>query len=481
MNTTSLRNAFNVQRSTFNVLWRIAILVLPWQTRWFMDANLAGWPWEQGRISIYLSWLPMIAAIIISQALPRKTLPRIYRRALFFLIAGLGLVTIANQTPDFRAIFAWWLQIVILFSFFITLLRSNVDFYKIAFWFVMSLVPHAMFAIIQVMIQYVPGGSWVGVATQNPAELGVSVAQTAEVRFLRAYGGFPHPNILGGYMVFAILIATWITNTLPLKLRGRESRLTRWRELCYLSTLPIFTAALFYSFSRSAWLALAFGFFIIILSSVLTSFPRKRGRDVPQSNKNEGQREGFRHLIPPAIILVTFSILALINWDLTAGRIGPASQSARLEQQSTSARTASLTDGLKLLQAYPLLGTGPNAELFALYQMNPNNDAGPATSDVRRILEPPHNTWLIMLVNFGVVGALIISGFLLFLLRQALSHWKPGDPSLRNLVMAITAAVFVISLFDYYFWAFWSGQTLLIFALFTILCWIVSRNPQATK
>ena len=54
----------------FELLWRLSILTLPFQTRWFHDASLAGWPWEQGRWSVYVSWGLMLGTVAVGMILP---------------------------------------------------------------------------------------------------------------------------------------------------------------------------------------------------------------------------------------------------------------------------------------------------------------------------------------------------------------------------------------------------------------------------
>ncbi len=260
----------------------------------------------------------------------------------------------------------WWVQIFLLAAFFITLLRTKVSLTSILSWFIISLVPHAIFAIAQSWLQYVHGWSWIGVATQDPRNLGVSVVEAGDLRFLRAYGGFPHPNILGGFMAYGIIIATWLSTKLPFdQIKSKID--VKWRRIFYLITIPLFTTALFYSFSRSAWIALA-----ISLPFVLVNLPFdqiKSKLDVRGSTPTQGGGRGIIYLRSLGVllsILATFSIFAFINWELFSTRIGITPEPARLEVQSTTARSDSLADGIKVFQAYPIFGTGPNSELPAL-------------------------------------------------------------------------------------------------------------------
>ncbi|MFA6504302.1 MAG: hypothetical protein WCT54_05265, partial [Patescibacteria group bacterium] len=264
------------RESIFEFAWRATILALPWQTRIFWDAQLAGWPWEQGRLSFYASWIPMLLAIVTFVILGRvRRDPGIQkekqnpfdlslRRNLFWLVTALGACTIIASPPPIGAAAMWWIQIILLASFFIVLLRADVNPRKVAFWFVIALIQHALLAIWQFATQTVVGSSLLGMSTQLPIDLGVSVVQTSAGRFLRAYGGFPHPNILGGWMAVGLLI---VLTSFPLLRGGKDRPRSAAEDRGLWSVEAVFTLALFYSFSRSAWLAAAVGFgFYALLS-----------------------------------------------------------------------------------------------------------------------------------------------------------------------------------------------------------------------
>jgi len=455
-----------LNRRAFELAWRLAILTLPWQTRIFWDANLVGWPWEQGRISIYVSWLPLLATVILGLFQPKRPLPLALRRNIFWLVAALGACTVVAAPSPATAAMQWWVQMMLLAAFCITLLRTQVQIRKVALWFVISLVPHAILAIVQSASQMVWASKWLGMAAQNPTDLGVSVVQTATGRFLRAYGGFPHPNILGGWMAFGLLIATWITVP-PLKIRGGQGAL--WL------TKGLLTFALFYSFSRSAWLAAAMGLALFVILNEM--------KDLIEARKH-----ALNYLVP----VVLFISLAIIHHDLVFTRLDAGA--SRLERKSVATRLQTLRDGAYLFKTAPLFGTGPNSELpvlaslkeqwikedsiriTALGQLFPGHpDSWNADEYVRSRmaaigpLEPPHMVWLLILVNFGTVGALFIFGFGLFLLRQVFDKWSAFSLHDRSLFIPLLSVLLIVGFLDHYSWSLWSGQVLSAIILFLML------------
>ncbi len=156
----------------FSIAWRLAVLVLPWQTRWFSDASLAGWPWEQGRLSFYASWFIIITATILgfktssqnsSQLAPTKVVrPNHFCWFIFLMLFAGSLFFSGGASGAFRAIGQWWAQIFLLGLFVVALRRAAVSHRKITTWFVISLLPHIALGVWQYATQKVVGSSWLG-------------------------------------------------------------------------------------------------------------------------------------------------------------------------------------------------------------------------------------------------------------------------------------------------------------------------------
>jgi len=458
----------------FQISWRLAVLALPWQTRWFAQApSVAGWPWEQGCLAFYASWIPMVVAIALGMRVARRPLPRLLQSRLFWLFVALGAVTVCAAPQPIEPAVQWWLQVTLLLSFFVTLLRADIPWRSFVNWFVISLIPHAILAVWQFRSQEAFASKWLGIAAQHPATLGTSVVQTAAGRFLRAYGGFPHPNILGGWMAVGMVMSVWLFNNTPLPplaLRGgiepslsvREGgRFWRPGELV---AVGLFTIALFYSFSRGAWLAAAIGISTIAVRTLVchsraplchsleSRLTREKGN--PEINKKLPMDPRVREddkLIRFVVPVVLFLTLAVIHRTMVFTRLDV--QADRLEQKSVVTRLQSLRDGVRVYQAYALFGTGPNGELSALAQLD-GVTKSPAP------LEPPHMVWLIMMVNFGTVGALFILGFALSVLRRLMEVWNKIDFEMRALLLGLVTAWMVLATFDHYLWSLWSGLSL---------------------
>lgn len=460
------------KRGLYEIVWRLAILALPWQARWFWDAQIVGWPWEQGRISFYVSWLPLLLTIVLGFFQTKKDLPLKFRRNIFWLVAALGVCSVLAMPSPNTAAIQWWVQVMILVTFFITLIRTDVSVRKIAFWFVISLIPHALLAIWQFATQTVIGSSWLGMSSQNPADLGVSVVQTASGRFLRAYGGFPHPNILGGWMAVGLLVTLTLFSSPFLLFGGRKGRGIEGAAMVW-GIEGLFTLALFYSFSRSAWLAVAIGLAIFSL----LSFSRMRESSKKNINKSNGSPPSALNLrgddnkrwLSLAIPLILFVALTIVHRDLVLTRADV--QNSRLEQISVTSRIQSLKNGVDVFRSRLLFGTGPNSEL-------------PVLASLKKIttsptpLEPPHMVWLLILANFGIAGSLFIFGFGIYLLRSILNKWRLLDTHNKILLVTLVTCQLILVSLDHYPWSLWSGQTLSALVIFVILSAVEGSGPK---
>ncbi len=395
--------------------WRLAILALPWQTRWFAEGlNLGGIPWEQGRWSFYLAWIPLIATILLSLRVRHQN-PKPISYLSFACVVILAFVAITTISP--QATTQWLIQILLLLAFVNSLRRLAIPKTQITTWFLVSLIPHALLAIQQAWSQQVFAFKWLGIAAQQPATRGVSVIEVGTDRMLRAYGGFPHPNILGGWMSLGVLVflKEYLKNQNPPPGLRRG-----WPSLARTGAV----LALLLSWSRAAWLA-------TFLGSVALCYH---------------YRHSFRKamLLPLTLILCLITGFFFVNHKLLFTRIQP---STRLEQKAVDERGSALATSLAAIKQHPWLGSGPGTTQLALSRVLPENT----------IPIPPHLIPVMALLELGIFGSLALSLLLWAYLRR------------RTLPVFLVAWLLPIALFDHYLWSVWAGQSLLILALYLVL------------
>lgn len=420
--------------SFFSALaWRLAILVLPWQTRWFQSAELAGWPWEQGRLSFYVSWF-LIGAAVFALFIRRRSALRTagnfrgWRIAVPVLIA-VSVIGGGWDGQAWRAISQWWLQVLLLLLFGVSLRRANVTRRQLAAWFVISLWPHAVLGFYQFVTQRTIGCSWLGMASQLPADLGVSVIEAGGQRILRAYGGFSHPNVFAGWLVIGLMMAFWLAS-----ISQTKKKMATWTL-----TSGVLSVALLLTFSRGAWIAVLVG--IILLFSHLKK-----------------DRSCLRFGLAALIFSVIAAAAAVIpNRDIIQTRFD---FTRRLEAKSLEVRAASLKEGAALFKDNIFFGTGPNAELLKMTERRVPQAAP---------LEPPHNAYLLALVDLGMAGLAVL---LCLVISFARFVWRSEQ---REIALALIFPLLILAMFDHYLWSQWAGQTLT--ALTLIISVHQTRRP----
>jgi hypothetical protein len=244
-------------------------------------------------------------------------------------------------------------------------------------------------------------------------------------RWLRAYGPFFHPNILGGYLaVEALLLLGLIVAAWP-RLRDHRARALVGLPVG-LSLLCLLLAA-----SRSAWLGLLAGL-------VTTAVGWRRGAEPAAFLLDRRGLTGFAALIVLPLV-IGFGLLRPPLLE----RFNPGSN--RLEAQSVQERLFFDRLGLDLLATHPLLGVGAGnvnqAELiYSRGTLTPT---------------PVHDVPLLLAVELGPAGALAWLLAATCILGQT---WRsPGRWTVAFAAALIAAGT--AGLFDHYFWTFPAART----------------------
>ncbi len=430
----SLRDRItSVVTRAFPWAWRLAVVTLPWQTRWFQEGpQIAGYPWEEGRISIYASQLLMVFVVLAHLFLrctEKRTILVEKRQGYISLvfIVGYFLVSIFT-TISLRATVEWWVEMSILILF-VRVMIERVSWRELSFWFVLSLLPHALLGIAQTFTQRVFGTSFLGIASQDPVIRGVAVIESNGVRWLRSYGGFPHPNIFGGWLVMGIVCSF-------VALKERLS--LKKEKILYYTSLILFSIALALTYSRSAWLA--FGMFVgLACLSLLFA-------------KKDTQKRFSSVLLMISLASCALPIFLRPHLFFARGQTG-----ARLEQKSLSERAQGIQNGWKILRAHPLTGSGLGANALVIARLDEKEGRSPS------IPISPHVVPLIGIAEVGIVGSLIIIVSAIFFFKEK-TRLISSNQSLIAQVVILLSVFLPIFVLDHYLWSYWSGKALFCFA-----------------
>ena len=393
--------------------WGTVLLVylIPWQARIiFSQGYLAGVPSEPQTRSLFAVELMIAAMLIVRFAAMRIEKERVVRNRYYSLVADtktlfaagalavLAAFSIIVSLDQAAAIFAALHIIEGLAIFLLVLTAPSEREARLAF-LVSALVQSAI-AIEQVFFQRIYPDTWVGVAAHFPEISGTSVVEAAGERFLRAYGTLPHPNILGGMIVVAILSS-----------RPLWRRFSVYNVFVYL----LLSAGLFFSFSRLAWLALAVGLFSQWL------YARRDGIFIKNA----------------AVIAAAMLMMSALFTPLVLARV---SSTGRLETMSIDARVSSLSDAWKLIVREPFTGVGAGNFTAAILQRVDPVRSGYA-------LEPAHSAFVDVFSEIGFFGFLLFV-WLMYLL--AVSAWRSGK-------IGLACALIVLALADHWAWTTFAG------------------------
>lgn len=400
----------------------IFFTVLPFQTRWIYSDSPFSPDAEWGRQSLYVSELVLGALIILALAHAWKNRSVLKKEAkkrkTWWHVAAVVLML-------------YLLRYVLFYGFISAQVITWLGFSTIAAVFVyLDWMPRsaalrgafagialaALLGIFQFVDQSVVANKWLGIASAVPQEGGAAVIENEHGRFLRAYGPSPHPNIFGGYMALALVLAlcAW-----------QKPKVCKKKLGAFVIAISV---ALILSFSRGAWLAAAVGIGMAALK-------HKKKLAYP-------------------LLLATLPMLITVaaTWPLVETRLGGTQ---RLEERSLQERSDSLKDGLVLLQDHPLTGVGLGMSALVL---------GENMDDRWWMIAPPHNVVLVMALEVGLFGLLLI-GLVLSPLAKKYEFYVVAVPLLTA------------GMFDHYLWTFYPGIMLVGLSAAIILA-LSPRRPH---
>jgi O-antigen ligase len=289
----------------------------------------------------------------------------------------------------------------------------------------------ALVAVGQFSLQHSIGlASW-GELSLNPLDSGTSVLLLDGVRILRAYGLTEHPNILGGFLAFGLVLILGFFLVVP---SGRRSR--------YLLLLPLAVGGLglFLSFSRAAALAFVAGAALLALFALWN--PTTRARRV------------FDLGLVATVMLCASALPIVANLGLVGQRIGQNNsfQDNHTEQRSLAERDALIASANRVFYKHEVLGVGNGALTLAMYELD---DQFPK----EYYYQPAHFVLLDAATELGLLGGMF---WLWLLVAPAIALWLLRREVMLNPWIGATAAallvITIVGFYDYYPWLSVSGR-----------------------
>lgn len=333
------------------------------------------------------------------------------------------------------------------FSFIAWYVKVNVPrgtFMKNIMYIIVYLgVFNSLLAIYQFIIQKSIGLNWLKESQVSPESLNVAKIIFDDVTYIRAYGLFPHPNALAGFLLVSILFTYALYNykinkNVP---RGTFSSFTftkmfhvehYFQNISFIVSLfAIQLCALILTFSKSAVLGISIS--ILYLYCI-----NNRCR---LSDLTKNIQLNYRKILLIGAILFTLSYLLKPSLDSTVIR-------------SVQDRIYFINVSRGTFFDNPILGLGSGQYVVNL-TINSNEESWK--------IAPVHNVYLLILNEIGLISAITFI-ILLFNLLNLNENVPRGTFFYRKnyiLSQSILMGLCIIMVFDHYPWDIQQGQVLL--------------------
>lgn len=413
-------NLKNIQQ----YLLLLFVFLLPWQTRYFFIAGeLNGDYWETSSLFIY--GYECFALIILGLAFLRKQISK--RWVLILLGGSLFYLLFQYFFTDNRILFSAVqlirLNIIGSLSYLIYSLGKKEKNAFMRIW-VLSALLQVLFICFEFygQLDLFGANKWLGIAHHHPEDLGVSVINLEGERWLRPYGTLPHPNILGGYLGLSYFLYLNFLKKLNGLLSKKEYYLNFAIEFVLLWGVLL-------TFSRSALVATAVGLIIFW------------GKQVFEKKKLPWQEFGKYFLI--------FILFFSIHFPLLRERVNINNY---VENISISERQNQYDEANAIWRDNLLLGVGIDNYEYALAKED--QYSFPVWT-----YQPLHNTWLLIMIELGLFFGLLLCVFFY--------RWHHALQAM--LIHSVFSFIFVVGLFDHYWWTTISSFYWLVLALVLIL------------
>jgi len=397
-------------RYLISLLLYLFAFALPLQTRWIAIDSII----QFQQISLYgFDILALI--LIVAGFLVHQNEEEFSKRSLIALVAlitiwsVIGLYWSAN--PQLTSY--WILRFIIIIGLVWIVRTIDFDPKKLAWGLVIAISLQALLGIGQFLLQDdLITSKWLGASEQVASNLGTSVIETDGGRWLRAHGTQPHPNILGGLMLIGLALVYYLRSqehkSIPLIQRSSPLK-SSWLDIIFL----LLSTALFFTFSRSAWLVTILLFLSLLINNKFKIFKRE-----------------LKILLPAMILIAALTITYL---PIIQSRVTNAQ---RLEQQSVSQRLDQLEQAQNILRNNPVIGLGLG---------NYTNSLQKKYADLPAYeIQPVHNIYLLIISELGIIGLLIF----LLIIRQTIKQYD----SQHAVFVAVFVGLLIIGLFDHYIW-----------------------------
>ena len=402
-----------------NIFYYLFILSIPFNTRLIYAADKAYINGTFSSLLAYFLYLSDISFVICLASSLVEGKFHLKQQLAYLFLSFFGFIVVIfgvfHMKPSgFLPYYSILKLVELILIVFATTQRTNQHIYrKTAILIYISGLFQAILGIIQFHMQHSLGLRLLG---EYIAPLGTPGMATIDVgtKIIRAYGTFPHPNVLAGFLLITLIFGYWLVSYETYK-KGVFIGLTN----------ILLLIAIFLTFSRTVWLAAS----LVTVSFIIYSIRNSRILRIYM----------FSSIVSCATILILWHKLLL-------SRVTGVVASNSYVDRGTYNNLA-----WEVIKSHPWLGTGWGnyiPTLIHMFHMQPWQ------------YQPPHNLYIYIAASMGLPLAGL---FIYFLIRVFISAVKAQNSSLRFTLLVLALSLFFISNFDHFLGTIQQGQ--LMYAL----------------
>ena len=288
-------------------------------------------------------------------------------------------------------------------------------------------------------------------------------------KIVRSYGTFSHPNVLGGFLIFTILItillyleskngylSSKVSNFQLFSLYNNTKRNIS-QGIMYLLfwIIMIFVqiSALFLTFSRVSWISFILAVIILFIVSIIHL------NNVSYETLFKNIIIKFKELFVVILLLI---ILIISNFSIIQARIGDN----LLSVDNRSPNNYALSDRLfynnvsnKIISNNPFFGSGLGTFVFQIDGYLEENNINQKLEPWQ--YQPAHNIYFLIASEIGIIGLLFFLLFLIYTISISLNIVSSEiifNRRFNYYLLTIFLSFLFIGLFDHYFWTLQQGR-----------------------
>jgi O-antigen ligase len=423
---------FNITKF-HEILFYILVFCLPIQTRTLFNPETAYVSWSFNYhlgIFLYFTDILLITCLVswlITTKIAWKQLIKDYW-TLFLLLLAI-LFSLFHVKHIEIGLYQALKYIEILgFTLYVSQIITKKQQYKLILGIIaISGTFQALLAILQFQFQHSLNLSWLGEYIAPIGTSGLSNFIVNGEHITRSYGTFSHPNVLAGFLIVSLISSLYLISTCETKIRKFIFGL--------LSIIIIF--GLFYTFSRITWILTLISLIFYLLFHVKQIISAKK-------------------LSLPFLIIFLITVVSCGTLFITQKNLLFTRSFDSDGQISLNSRVFYNNLALDSVKNTYLTGLGIGNYIPKLQDMFHVNQ--PEKQMQPWQYQPPHNIFLLTLVELGTLG--LIALCLMF--AQALSFaWNLKNTDLGKTLLLIFSVLIIIGLFDHYLLTIQQGRLLL--------------------